>query len=121
MSVGDLFAQGLADANMTPNFFLASMIFSYFWYAVVFFFTNTIFKKHKVLLTILWTMLFSFILQLVITPFFMHSLTDSESIVKAFGNPARLACYYWISLAFIIVCTGVLLWWSSYRLKKMKY
>lgn len=117
MSVGDLFVQGLADAYMSPNFFLATMIFSYFWNAVVFFFTNTIFKKHKVLLTILWTMLISFILQLVITPFFMHSLTGPEFVV----NPSRFACYYWIGLAFTIVCTGVLLWWSSYRLKKMKY
>ena len=37
-------------------------------YVALFLFTNTIFKKHKVLQTLLWTWLISFVLNLILTP-----------------------------------------------------
>ena len=36
-------------------------------YVALFLFTNTIFKKHKVLQTLLWTWLISFVLNIILT------------------------------------------------------
>ncbi len=93
-------------------------------YVSLFLFTNTIFKKHKVLQTLLWTWLISFVLNLVLTPV-MGAMMLSGNWLQEFleaADPVRsLNIAYWAATAWSIVLTTVFFWWASYRLKHMKY
>ena len=90
----------------------------------LFLFTNTIFKKHKVLQTLLWTWLISFVLNLVLTPV-MGAMMLSGNWLQEFletADPVRsMNIAYWAATAWSIVLTTVFFWWASYRLKHMKY
>ena len=93
-------------------------------YVSLFLFTNTIFKKHKVLQTLLWTWLISFVLNLVLTPV-MGAMMLSGNWLQEFlesADPVRsLNIAYWAATAWSIVLTTVFFWWANYRLKHMKY
>ena len=93
-------------------------------YVALFLFTNTIFKKHKVLQTLLWTWLISFVLNLVLTPV-MGAMMLSGNWLQEFletADPVRsLNIAYWAATAWSIVLTTVFFWWANYRLKHMKY
>lgn len=116
---GDIMTEGLSEAGISMHFWLVVMILSFFYNAVVFLFTNTIFRKHKVLKTILWTLLISFLVQTAFTPWLMQGITDPEAMTEFFSDSLR--AWYTGSLVFTIVLTLVLFWWTAYRLKKMKY
>ena len=90
----------------------------------LFLFTNTIFKKHKVLQTLLWTWLISFVLNIVLTPIMGAMMIDGNWIEEFFetANPVRsFNIAYWAATAWAVVLTTVFFWWASYRLKNMKY
>ena len=90
----------------------------------LFLFTNTIFKKHKVLQTLLWTWLISFVLNIVLTPIMGAMMIDGRWIEGFFetANPVRsFNIAYWAATAWAVVLTTVFFWWASYRLKNMKY
>ena len=93
-------------------------------YVALFLFTNTIFKKHKVLQTLLWTWLISFVLNIILTPV-MGAMMLSGNWLQKFletADPVRsLNIAYWAATAWSIVLTTVFFWWASYRLKHMKY
>ena len=90
----------------------------------LFLFTNTIFKKHKVLQTLLWTWLISFVLNIVLTPIMGAMMIDGNWIEEFFetANPVRsFNIAYWAAVVWSVVLTTVFFWWASYRLKNMKY
>ncbi len=93
-------------------------------YVSLFLFTNTIFKKHKVLQTLLWTWLISFVLNLILTPI-LGAMMMSGNWIEEFletADPVRsFNIAYWAATAWSIVLTTVFFWWASYRLKHMKY
>ena len=93
-------------------------------YVALFLFTNTIFKKHKVLQTLLWTWLISFVLNIILTPI-MGAMMMSGNWLEEFleiADPVRsMNIAYWAATAWSIVLTTVFFWWASYRLKHMKY
>ena len=93
-------------------------------YVALFLFTNTIFKKHKVLQTLLWTWLISFVLNIILTPI-MGAMMLSGNWLQEFletADPVRsLNIAYWVATAWSIVLTTVFFWWANYRLKHMKY
>ena len=93
-------------------------------YVALFLFTNTIFKKHKVLQTLLWTWLISFVLNIILTPI-MGAMMLSGNWLQEFletADPVRsLNIAYWAATAWSIVLTTVFFWWANYRLKHMKY
>ena len=93
-------------------------------YVSLFLFTNTIFKKHKVLQTLLWTWLISFVLNIILTPI-MGAMIMSGNWLEKFletADPVRsMNIAYWAATAWSIVLTTVFFWWASYRLKHMKY
>ena len=93
-------------------------------YVALFLFTNTIFKKHKVLQTLLWTWLISFVLNIILTPI-MGAMMLSGNWLQEFletADPVRsLNIAYWAATAWAVVLTTVFFWWASYRLKNMKY
>lgn len=90
----------------------------------LFLFTNTIFKKHKVLQTLLWTWLISFVLNIVLTPIMGAMMINGNWIEEFFetANPVRsFNIAYWAAVVWSVVLTTVFFWWASYRLKNMKY
>lgn len=93
-------------------------------YVSLFLFTNTIFKKHKVLQTLLWTWLISFVLNIILTPV-MGAMMLSGNWLQEFlesADPVKsLNVAYWAATAWSIVLTTVFFWWANYRLKHMKY
>ncbi|MCQ2260198.1 MAG: hypothetical protein MJZ77_02270 [Bacteroidales bacterium] len=96
--------------------------------AAVFFFTNTIFKRHKILSTFLWLWLISFVLQLILTPLFgiWAVSTDFESLLTRFNlaemDPiAATRTILWVCIALQAIPLAILVWWSGHRLKKMTY
>ena len=93
-------------------------------YVSLFLFTNTIFKKHKVLQTLLWTWLISFVLNIILTPI-MGAMMMSGNWLEEFletADPVRsMNIAYWAATAWSIVLTTVFFWWAWYRLKHMKY
>ncbi|MBO4599622.1 MAG: hypothetical protein J5641_02670 [Bacteroidales bacterium] len=108
----------------TPSKGVLYGLVSYLSTVGMFLFTTTIFKKHKVLQTILWTWLISFVINLVLTPImgvmmlsgnWMMDFLESADPVRSFNTA------YWVAMAWGIVLTVVFFWWASYRLKHMKY
>ena len=90
----------------------------------MFLFTTTIFKKHKVLQTILWTWLISFVINLVLTPVMGAMMLKGNWVMEFLesADPVRsFNTAYWAATAWGIVLTLVFFWWANYRLKHMKY
>ena len=92
-------------------------------YVALFLFTNTIFKKHKVLQTLLWTWLISFVLNIILTPIMGAMMLGNwlQEFLETADPVRRLNIAYWVATAWSIVLTTVFFWWASYRLKHMKY
>ena len=92
-------------------------------YVALFLFTNTIFKKHKVLQTLLWTWLISFVLNIILTPIMGAMMLGNwlQEFLESADPVRSLNIAYWAATAWSIVLTTVFFWWANYRLKHMKY
>ena len=89
-----------------------------------FLFTNTIFKKHKVLQTLLWMWLISFAINIILTPIMGIMMASGNWMLDIMASADPVATFstaYWIAMAWSIVLTGVFYWWTWYRLKHMNY
>ena len=110
--------------NLTPWKVILYALLCYLNYVALFLFTNTIFKKHKVLQTLLWTWLISFVLNIILTPIMGAMMINGnwiEELLK-FADPVKsFNIAYWAAMAWSFVLTTVFFWWASYRLKHMKY
>lgn len=118
---------GDVDFNMTDFIDVATgyqfcmfclmLILSYFSQAAVFMFTNTIFKTHKVIKTVLAIWAISFALQLLVLP--ILALGGMDWFVSA--TPSYFSWYFTISV-ITDAAFAVLFFWLTYRrLKKMTY
>lgn len=113
----------LADV-FTPGRIILISILNYLNSVALYMFTNTIFKKHKVLQTILWTMLINFALNIIATPIMGAVMMNGnwvEEIMNWSAPVSSLNAFFWISTAWNAVLTAVFFWWAGYRLKHMKY
>ncbi len=99
---------------------------SYICSVLMFVFTATLFKKHKVLQTILWLYAIEFVLSLLFIPIFIalaasNTLQDlAEWIVQQ--DPKMLVdTALWIAIGFNVLLAALFGWLSWRRLKKMPY
>lgn len=108
---------------VSPGRIILYAVLSYLTQAALFMFTATIFKKHKVLQTILWVWLIGFVLQIILLPLNNALISDGwVNHVLESANPVRVANQiYWIGAAWVFVKTTVFFWWAGYRLNKMRY
>lgn len=109
---------------VTPGKGVLYGLVSYLSTVALFLFTNTIFKKHKVLQTLLWTWLISFAINLVCTPIMGAMMLNGnwvEAILQSVDPVRGFNIAYWAATAWGILLTVVFLWWTAYRLKRMKY
>lgn len=109
---------------LTPCRVVLGGVASYLSMVALFMFTNTIFKKHKFLQTVLWVVLINFVLNLIVTPI-MFAMTIRgnwvESIMASSDPIGMLNTIFWISLAWELLLAVVFFGWAAYRLKNMKY
>lgn len=102
------------------------IVLSLLGYSATFFFTTTIFKKHKVLYSILWIWLIEFVLQIVLTPvsFLLIGSDGFADWLDYYVSQDPMAMVNRIILItelFSVIYIVGLFVWSYFRLKKMKY
>ena len=94
---------------------------------LMFLFTSTIFKKHKVLQTILWLYVINFVLSIVLVPVMVAVFSDSSFMDWFMQLPDRMSgeqMVNWIfglALVFDVLMTALFGWLSWRRLNRMAY
>ena len=94
---------------------------------LMFLFTSTIFKKHKVLQTILWLYVIEFVLSVILIPVFIAIFSNTdlmEWLYDTFISDDPQVMFNWVfwgSIAFDVILTALFGWLSWRRLKKMAY
>ena len=93
---------------------------------LMFVFTSTLFKKHKVLQTILWLYLIEFVLSIVFIPISIalvatDSLQNLMEWVATIDPQTMYNAIFWFAIAFDVILAALFGWLSWRRLKKMPY
>lgn len=122
-SVGPVLAEAsraFGEVGMDTTLLVVTLLFSSIGTAANFFFTATIFKRHKVLYTILWLWLISFVLNIIITPLAFCGILP-EWVVKPELFVNHVHNFMAISAAVNIAYAVGIYVWSALRLKRMTY
>ena len=94
---------------------------------LMFLFTSTIFKKHKVLQTILWLYVINFAISIILMPVMVAVFSDSSFMDWFMQLPDRMSgeqMVNWIfglALGFDVLMTALFGWLSWRRLNRMTY
>ena len=94
---------------------------------MMFLFTATLFKRHKVLQTILWLYVINFVLSIVLIPVFMFLFGSTDFMEWMIELPERMSTeqmvgwVFGISIAFDVLLTVLFGWLSWRRLNRMAY
>ena len=128
------FFENLAVANEGAEMFryygplwIVACWTSYICSVLMFVFTSTIFKKHKVLQTFLWLYVIEFVLSVILIPVFFAIFSNTDLLEWLYdtfvGNdPQRLFnWFFWGTIVLNIILTALFGWLSWRRLKKMPY
>ena len=97
------------------------VLVSYMFRSSVFFFTATLFRKHKVLLTLISLWLLNFVLTMFTMPIFTNFIENHPDFFDHFSNGQVVHGLLWGYMIFIAAVSLLLLWWSGRRLRNMKY
>lgn len=98
----------------------------YIYSVLMFVFTSTLFKKHKVLQTILWLYVIEFVLSIVFIPISIalvatDSLQNLMEWVATIDPQTMYNAIFWFAIAFDVILAALFGWLSWRRLKKMPY
>ena len=94
---------------------------------MMFLFTSTLFKRHKVLQTILWLYVIEFVISIILIPVFMAIFTNTdlmEWLYDAFYGADPTVTFNWLFWGTIVInaLLAALFGWLSWRrLKRMPY
>lgn len=94
---------------------------------LMFVFTATLFKKHKVLQTILWLYVINFVLSIVLIPVFMVIFGSSDFMEWAYDLMTNMSgrqmanWFFGISITFDVLLIVLFGWLSWRRLNRMAY
>ncbi len=94
---------------------------------MMFVFTATLFKKHKVLQTILWLYVINFVLSIVLIPVFMVIFGNADFIewvsdlITNMSGQQMANWFFGVTNGFNLLLTALFVWLSWRRLKKMSY
>ena len=94
---------------------------------MMFLFTSTIFKKHKVLQTILWIYLIEFVFSIVLIPVFLAIFSNTDLMEwlydTFYGADPQVAfnVFFLSTIVFNVALTCLFGWLSWRRLKRMPY
>ncbi len=91
----------------------------------IFFFTNTLFKKHKVTKTVLWFILLSLVVMMISVPIINSNIEWFANLLDRWFADASghqiVQWFFWVSTIGMAVCIFLLLFFTYRRLKKMQY
>ena len=123
-AIGEESAEALQLIKFSFSAVILATILSYLSNSATFLFTNTIFKTHKVLKTILILLAISFVLSIIVNPILLHYMVaNSDSFENV--TPERVVSVYKTLLIVSNVLTAILaaglFVWTYFRLKRMKY
>ena len=117
-----------AEAYTLIKFSLSAVIFagilSYLSYGATFIFTNTVFKTHKVLKTILVLIGLGIVLSIIVNPILLHFMAaniDNMDQVTADGFVSFYKTTLTVSNIITAIISLVLFVWTYFRLERMKY
>lgn len=120
MSEEDIDVYNFFQASMST--IVISLVVSYFFYSAVFLFTNTVFKTHKVIKTILAIIIVSFVISLLsnVILFAVYANTDTESISTEDFVSAYKTLVVTLNVVYALIAAGFFAG-TFLRLKRMKY
>ena len=94
---------------------------------LMFLFTSTLFKRHKVLQTILWLYVIEFVISIILIPVFIAIFTNTdfmEWLYDTFYGADPTVTFNWLfwgTIVFNVILAALFGWLSWRRLKKMPY
>ena len=121
---------GEEGVDMFANFGLLWVVGCWVGYictVLMFLFTSTLFKRHKVLQTILWLYVIEFVISIILIPVFIAIFTNSdvmEWLYDTFYGADPTVTFNWLfwgTIVFNVILAGLFGWLSWRRLKKMPY
>jgi len=122
-------AAGVEDAEILMYYgplWVVACWMSYICSVLMFIFTSTLFKKHKVLQTILWLYLIEFVLSILFIPISIalvatDSLQNLMEWATTLDPQTMFNAFFWFAIAFDVLLAALFGWLSWRRLKKMPY
>ena len=120
--------EGALEAIQFVKFIFSALVFnlviSFLFYSASFMFTNTIFKSHKVLKTILAFIVINFVLSLITNPLIIGTMfagleNIEDTLPEGFFQPYRTMMI--VSNVIYAIISVALFVWTYFRLKRMKY
>ena len=118
------------DAGLFMNFgtlWVVGCWVGYICTVLMFMFTATLFKRHKVLQTILWLYVIEFVISIILIPVFMAIFTNTdlmEWLYDTFYSVDPTVAFnwlFWITIVFNVLLAVLFGWLSWRRLKRMPY
>ena len=100
---------------------------SYICTVMMFVFTATLFKKHKVLQTILWLYVINFVLSIVLIPVFMVVFGNADfmewvtDLITNMSGQQMANWFFGITNGFNLLLIALFVWLSWRRLNRMAY
>lgn len=94
---------------------------------LMFVFTATLFKKHKVLQTILWLYVINFVLSIILIPVFMVIFSNGNSLdwiynlTEAMSGQQMINWFFGLCIGFDVILIVLFGWLSWRRLNRMAY
>ncbi len=121
-----------ADAEAFRIFYFGTMYnvscwLGYICTVLMFVFTATIFKRHKVLQTILWLYVINFVLSIVLIPVFMVIFNSSDFMEWTYDLMTNMSgqqmanWFFGITNGINLLLTALFAWFSWRRLNRMAY
>lgn len=121
---------GEEGVEMLPYFGSLWVIGSWVGYistVLMFVFTSTLFKRHKVLQTILWLYVIEFVFSIILIPVFIAIFTNTDFMEWCFDTfysadpTVMFNRLFWGTIVFNVLLACLFGWLSWRRLKKMPY
>ena len=94
---------------------------------LMFFFTATFFKRHKVLQTILWLYVIEFVISIILIPVFLAIFSNTDLVERIYDyvySRDMQTLFNWLFIGtnvFNVLLTGLFGWLSWRRLNRMAY
>ena len=123
-AIGEESAEAFTLIKFSVSAIIIALILSYLFYSATFLFSNTIFKKHKVLKTILALIALNFVISIVANPIMLHYMVANADSLSEVTSDGFISFYKTLLTVSNIVtgllCAGLYVW-TYFRIKRMKY
>ena len=123
-AIGEESAEALQLIKFSLSAIIFACILSYLTYSATFLFTNTIFKSHKVLKTVLALIIINFVISIIANPILLVVMANNADSFENVTPEGFLSFYKTIlivgNVVSAIFAAGFYVW-TYFRLKRMKY